>query len=170
MQKERNNYKTYLHFFKNTMSIIIIVLLICELSLIGMELTFFTAGVCTTVAVFQICDWRVLVTHQCFSLWLNNKTHQELFFPCSATPASEAGDSKELGGSTASTTDQRDTPYHNSVLSNNCSRKGGGRHCNICLPRQFLCMLRPGFPETGKTSDCWWEVLRLFLVLLENRS
>lgn len=128
------------------MNIIIIVLSICELSLIGMELTFFTAGVCTRVAVFRICDWTVLVTHQCFSLWLNNKTHQELFSPCSATLASGAGDSKELGGSTASTTDQRDTPYHNSVLSNNCSRKGGGS--GVTLDSAIFV-----FP--GNSCACW---------------
>lgn len=138
---KRKNVITKLiyNFFKITCSII--VLLICEPSLIGMELTFFTAGGCR-VAVFWVCDWTVLITHQRFYYGWTVK-HQDLFFPCSATPASKPGD---RGGSTASTTDQRDTPYYNIVLSNKCSRKGGRRGVTLDMA-VFV------FP--GNSCVCW---------------
>lgn len=91
-----------------------------------MELSFFTAGGCTRIAVFWIWAWTVLITHRRFPCaWTALGKHQDLFFPCSATPASKAGDRKELGGSTASTADQRDTPHLDLVLSSKCWRKGG---------------------------------------------
>lgn len=69
-----------------------------------MDLTFFTAGGCTRVAVFWICDWTVLITHQCFHYgWTVLVKHQDLFFLCSVIPATKARDRKELGGSRAST-------------------------------------------------------------------
>lgn len=112
-----------------------------------MELAFYTAAGCNTVAVFWICDWTVLIIHQCFHYgWTVLVQHQGLFIPCSATPASKARDRKELGGSTASTVDQRDIPYHNIVLSNKCSRKGGGRGVTLDIA-VFV------FP--GNSPVCW---------------
>lgn len=132
-----------------------------------MELSFSTAGGCTRIAVFWIWAWAVLITHQCFPCgWTVLVKHQNLLFPFSATPVNKNWEWAQPAMLT-----KHHTLHHNIVPSNKCSRKGGGRGVTLeTAVFVFPCNSCPGFQEIGKASDCWWEILNLFLVLLENKS